>query len=330
MELINWWMPIAWLAVIAVFVLIVILVRRHQRRASGRAVRIAHAERLSALPGYARAVSRFRLLLLASTALVAALVLSAVALSSRPVSVTSFQPELHNRDIVLCLDTSGSMTDYDVAILDTFSELVDEFEGERIGLTIFNASAVTYFPLTTDYDYVAEQMSKLRDNMADPDTDYAYTDGTLLGDGSSLIGDGLASCVMRFDNLDEERSRSIIFATDNFVAGKQLIPLPEAGRYALDNGVVVYGVNPGDAASKDYIAELATEMRDTVESTGGEYYALDDPDAIPEIVDSIQSEEASALDAPVQIVRTDEPVLAIWIALLGTIAILLLGWRLKR
>ncbi|SEC07085.1 von Willebrand factor type A domain-containing protein [Paramicrobacterium humi] len=330
MELINGWMPLAWLAAIAAFAVVIVLVRSRRRRASRSAARIAHAERLAALPGYATARSRLRALLIAGVAVAGVLLLSAIALSSRIVAVTSHEPELHNRDIVLCLDTSGSMTDYDVAILDTFATLVDSFEGERIGLTIFNASAVTVFPLTTDYDYVTEQMSKLRENMADPDTDYAYTDGTLLGDGSSLIGDGLASCVMRFDNLDEERSRSIIFATDNFVAGKQLISLPEAGRYASENGVTVFGVNPGDAAAKDYIAELATEMRETVESTGGSYYALADPDAIPGIVHAIQSEEATAMTGPPQMVRTDQPVPYLWIALLSTIALMLLGWRLRR
>lgn len=331
MALINWWMPIVWLAVLVVAAAAGLLVgRTARRRPTASAVPVAHADRLASLPGYRRVVRRYRGLLLATVALVVVLVLSAVALSSRLVSLSVFRPELHDRDIVLCLDASGSMTEYDAALLDTFANLVDSFEGERIGLTIFNASAVTYFPLTTDYDYAKKQMESLRDDMTDPATDYDYTNGTLLGDGSSLIGDGLASCVMRFDDLDEDRSRSIVFATDNYVAGKELITLPEAGEYASSKDVTVYGINPGDTGSQDYIAELAKQMQDAVEATGGKYFTLDDPSTVPSIVESIQEEESGTIYGAPVIVRHDQPVPFIWLSLLGTAAIIVVGWRLRR
>ncbi|PFG30968.1 vWA domain-containing protein [Paramicrobacterium agarici] len=329
MEMLNAWAPLAWAAAVVVTVLVALLIRSRRRSASS-AVRVAHLDRVTELPGFRTARARLRVGLGIAIAVTAVAVAASAALTSRIVTVRTVTPEVHNRDIVLCLDTSGSMTDYDVAILDTFIELVDEFEGERIGLTIFNASAVTYFPLTTDYDYVADQMITLRDNMEDPNTDYAYTDGTLLGDGSSLIGDGLASCTMRFDNLDDDRSRSIIFATDNFVAGKQLVSLPQAGQYAKDNGVVVYGLNPGDSTAQNYIEELAAELKDAVEMTGGEYFALSDPQAVPEIVHSIQEQEASAMDAPSYVVRSDKPDVFLWIAFCAILALLALGWRLRR
>ncbi|WP_235940763.1 vWA domain-containing protein [Paramicrobacterium fandaimingii] len=327
--MINGWMPLIWAGALVVTVIVALLIRS-RRRAGTSAVRVAHLNRVSMLPAFRRARSRMRIALAVGIAVTTIGIAASAALSSRIVTVHTVTPEVHNRDIVLCLDTSGSMTDYDIAILDTFIELADQFNGERIGLTIFNASAVTYFPLTTDYEYVTEQMTELRDNMDDPDTDYAYTDGTLLGDGSSLIGDGLASCTMRFDNLGEDRSRSIIFATDNFVAGQQLVSLPQAGKYAKDNGVVVYGLNPGDSTAKNYIEELATELKDTVESTGGEYFALSDPQAVPDIVTSIQKQEASAIDAPSYVVRSDQPDLPLWIAFWSTIALLGIGWRLRR
>ena len=42
----------------------------------------------------------------------------------------------------------------------------------------------------------------------------SFVEGTKEG-GTSLIGDGLASCAMRFDDGERRRSRSIVFATDN-------------------------------------------------------------------------------------------------------------------
>lgn len=330
MELMHGWMLWIWLGVLAVAAIVGVVFAVRDGRVGRDAVRIAHRERLLRLPAYRRARGRLRLGLVVALAVAIVGVVSAAFLSTRVVAVQKHTIEQNNRDIVLCLDTSGSMTEYDAAILESFGELVEKFDGERIGLTIFNASAVTYFPLTTDYDYVAAQMDDLRENMEDPDTDYAYTDGTLLGDGSSLIGDGLASCVSRFDHLDEERSRSIVFATDNYVAGKQLVSLPEAGKYAEDYGVVVYGLNPGDANGKNYVAELAAEFRDTVESTGGEYYAMDDPDAVPGIVESIEKQEATTLEGPTQIIRTDEPEPLLWLALVATLALLTVSWRLRR
>ena len=55
---------------------------------------------------------------------------------------------------MLCLDVSGSMIAYDAAVLEVFEQLTEEFTGERISMVVFNASAVTYFPLTNDYDYI--------------------------------------------------------------------------------------------------------------------------------------------------------------------------------
>lgn len=331
MALTYWWMPVAWLVVIALVLGIVLWVRsRSKARREAAAIPVAHSERLTSLPSYRRAIRRYRAFLITGVIVVGVAIVSAVVLSSRPVSITSYQPEMRNRDIVLCLDVSGSMVEYDAAVVETFSTLVSEFDGERIGLVLFNASAATYFPLTADYRFVEEQLDVLMADLTSPNSDYSFTNGTLLGNGSSLIGDGLGSCVMRFDDVESDRSRSIVLATDNYVAGEQIMTLPEAGEYAESRDVTVYGLNPGDIDSKDYIAQLAEEMRDVVTSTGGAYYALDDPSLVPSIVNSIQREQTTLLTGPPQLVRNDEPTWPIVAGLLGTALIMFVGWRLKR
>jgi len=331
MALIHWWMPFLWLLAIAIVVGAVVWARSRSRSARrADAVPVAHSERLTELPAYRRAIRRYRALLAVGIAVVGIVLASAAVLSSRPVSITSYQPEMRNRDIVLCLDVSGSMIDYDAAVVKTFGSLVREFDGERIGLVLFNASAATYFPLTSDYSFVEEQLDVLMADLTSPNSDYSFTNGTLLGEGSSLIGDGLGSCVMRFDDVETERSRSIVLATDNYVAGEQIMTLPEAGEYAESRDVTVYGLNPGDVESKDYIEQLADEMRDVVTSTGGSYYALDDPAAVPAIVSSIQREETTRLTGPRQLVQNDEPTWPVIAGLLGTALIMFVGWRLKR
>jgi Ca-activated chloride channel family protein len=325
-ELILWWVPIVW-AVVIVGVWLVVR-RRAGRRGNGVSLPIAHRDRLTSLPGYARAVRRYRRLLAATVAALVLLLVAAVALSARPATVSSVQPRMENRDIVLCLDVSGSMVDYDKEVLDVFADLAERFTGERISLVIFNASAVTRFPLTTDYDYVAEQLADLRAEFDADDNE--YFSGTLFGNGSSLVGDGLASCAVRFDSPGTDRSRSVILVTDNLIAGEPVFSLPEAGALAEDEGVRVYGINPGDTRAKAYLADLATEFRTVVEGTGGAYFPLDDPDAIPSIVERITAEQAAAISGEPELVLLDQPAPWVLLAFLGLSGLFVLAWRLRR
>ncbi|TBN56359.1 VWA domain-containing protein [Glaciihabitans arcticus] len=328
MEVIFWWMPLLWLLVIAGVVAVLLWLRRKRAGADSSSLPIANSERLTSLPGYARALRRYRALLAGVCASIVILLLVGIGLTMRFASVDVRQPELKSRDIVLCLDVSGSMIDYDSEVVDVFSDLADEFEGERISLVIFNASAVTYFPLTSDYDYIQRQFAKLQEEFVSPDQ--SYYEGTLIGDGSSLVGDGLASCATKFDAPDDPRSRSVILVTDNLIAGEQIFTLPEAGQLAADRNVRVYGINPGDSSAKSYLDELATEFKQVVEATGGGYFALEDPENIPAIVDAITAEQAALMKGPVQLVRTDEPGFFVLLAFLGVAGLFVLAWRLRR
>ena len=319
---------VAWAVAVVAVITAVILVRRSRRRSADPGIPIAHRERLTALPAYRRTLLRIRILVGAMALMIVFLIASSAALTARPATVELINPELHNRDIVLCLDVSGSMIAYDAAVLEVFTQLTDEFTGERISMVVFNASAVTYFPLTNDYDYIVAQLDRLAGEFESEDA--SYFSGTLFGNGSSLVGDGLASCVTRFDRTDSERSRSIIFVTDNFVSGEEIFTLPEAAALAADRGVRVYGINPGDASEKDYLAQFAIEFEDAMVSSGGAYYALEDPAVVPAVVDSITAEQAAVIPGASEIVRTEHPELPILAAFVVLAGLMVLGWRLKR
>ena len=115
-----------------------------------------------------------------------------------------------NRDIVLCLDVSGSMTAADAAIVQRFLELVEQFHGERIALVVWDSSAAQVFPLNDDYDYVEEQLASIADETSsdvgdvgdifggDPDVNFLRCGRARpSATGCRSIGDGLASCVLR-------------------------------------------------------------------------------------------------------------------------------------
>jgi hypothetical protein len=328
MEVIFWWMGLVWLVVIAAVVAIVVVRRRRRADDAAAPIPVAHSERLTELPGYRAALARYRALLFSLAAVLVIALVASIGLTMRFASITLVQQDEHNRDIVLCLDVSGSMIDYDTEVLDVFSELAEKFAGERLSLVIFNASAVTYFPLTSDVDYIQSQFTRLQEEFESPDLE--YYDGTLVGNGSSLVGDGLASCAVRFDQPDQDRSRSVILVTDNLVAGEPIFSLEDAGDLASERGIRVYGVNPGDSTAKDYLDELAQEFEKVVLATGGSYYALDDPSAIPSIVTKITSQQAALNKGPVQLVHDDEPALAVWLIVLAMLGLFGLAWRLKR
>jgi len=327
-EVIQWWAPIAWLLLAAAVVAAVVLIRRRRAKADAASLPVANTDRLTGLDSYRRAIARYRLLISLIAVAVIVLLAAAAGLTARFSTTTSYQPDLRNRDIVLCLDVSGSMVDYDARVVDVFADLATRFEGERLSLVVFNASAVTYFPLTSDYDYIISQFDTLQSEFTSGTDDF-YA-GTLIGNGSSLVGDGLASCVTRFDALDQERSRSVVLVTDNLVAGAPIFTLPEASDLAKDRSVRVYGINPGDTTAKGYLESLAIEFQDAVENTGGGYYALDDPGTIPTIVDSITAEQAALSKGPVQYIHDDQPGAWVWLALLGLGALFVVGWRLGR
>jgi hypothetical protein len=311
--------------VVAVAVGLILGLRRGGRGRSGDTARVARAERLRSLPTFRKALARRALALSGILALGAVTAIVAGVVAARPMSAQTIQPVNTSRDIMLCLDVSGSMSEVDVEVLTVFEELLDGFEGERIGLTIFNSSPVRIFPLTDDYDFIREHLDSMTRSFDYVDEIPEHWVGTLNGDGASLIGDGLAACTMGFDRPGDDRSRSVIFATDNEVNGASIVTLDEAAAYAASKEVRVVALNPVQGKDADVSAELSA----AAESTGGAAFGLRDTTTVSDIVEQVQEQEATELRGEAQVVWTDAPNL--WIAVL---AVCLLGfvvvlWRVR-
>lgn len=251
-------------------------------------------------------------------------VLGTVLLTTRFATAATDRPEQHNRDIVLCLDVSDSMTSVDAGILAAFADIAAGLEGERIGLTIWNSSAITIFPLTNDYAFIANQLDGAATALEEFDFD--FTAGTVQGEGSSLIGDGLASCLQRFDRPEETRSRSIIFASDNKVSGEQVFELPEAADLAIEREVAVYGVTPPYGLDGDEGAA----MKKTLDRTGGVTRSLDNPDLAAELVDQIEAEEAQRMEGSPRRIVADRPLVGLLLVGLGLAGLAVAGWRTRQ
>ncbi|HET8867542.1 MAG TPA: hypothetical protein VFM87_04360 [Agrococcus sp.] len=299
------------------------------RRRRDRGLPVAHVDRMTGLAGFRSALLRYRLWI--GGALLASLLGATIAgaVAARPSGIHANQEDDYKRDIMLCLDVSGSMVDVDAEILGVYQEIARGLDGERIGMRIFDASSVMAFPLTSDYEYIAEQLGRYQralNGTLGPDEQFNYLAGTANGLGASLVGDGLASCVLDFADLEaSERPRSIILATDNIVNGQQIFSLPQAGQLAVDHEVRVYAINPfdwgGDMASQ--------ELRDTAEGTGGAYFPLDFAQTVPQIVDRVNAIEAGYIETPPQIQVVDRPGALPLVVLIVFATVCAIAWRVR-
>ena len=319
-----------WIALGGAFSWYVFLYQAKKKKAHHKKP-VAHAKYLKELPSYKAAATKYAWFVRVLAVCVAMALFLSLVLSVRPASRNTETPESRNRDIVLCLDVSGSMTEVDAKITETFAEMAKGFKGERIGLVIFDSSAATIFPLTDDYDFVIDTLNKTKEAYTNEDYSketYDIYSGVSEGEGSSLIGDGLASCVLRFDKLETKRSRSIILATDNYVNGNPIVDLGQAAALAKKKGIRVYGLNPWDYTSDYSVDENSLAYKRAVLLTGGDYYKISDANAVKDIVNKITAQEATRLKGSPVLAINDQPRYWIVASLVAVLLVLGLCWRL--
>ncbi|HIZ97017.1 MAG TPA: VWA domain-containing protein [Candidatus Janibacter merdipullorum] len=327
MNLAWWWMPLVLIPVVLVIAGLGWWLAGRES-AKGDSVPVAHTRRLTRLPAYRAALGRQQMRLVGLAVIVGVTLLPLTIAAARPGTEQTIDPEKRNRDIMLCLDVSGSMFATDRAVLNNFSEIVKNFEGERIGLMLFNNQTVTAFPLTDDYELVSEQLEGYADGFSYySDSEYDPVTGTANPriPASSLVGDGLASCVQGFDHADEERPRAVILGSDNEVHGSGVYTLGEAADLAKENNVRVYALNPMAQGSNH------AQLSEATERTGGRAWALDSSGSTEDVTESIEELETARLPdvAPVH-VRTDLPTVPMVLALLGLLCLYPLLWWWRR
>ncbi|MBS4874849.1 MAG: hypothetical protein KHZ98_03180, partial [Actinomyces sp.] len=225
-----WWLIPVVLAVVAVATVVGWMLASRAGVRSGKKGWVANTGYLRGLPKYQALVRRTRAsLAIAFVCFLIAVIATSVS-AGAPVDRYVKHDKSASRDIVLCLDSSGSMLPYDSKIGGAFRQIISHFEGERISLQLWDAYSMTMFPLTDDYDMATDVLQDMSDTI---DTGLIQVGGKISGtrelfeylepvldenqEVSSLVGDGLASCIMGFDHNDKQRSRTILLATDNEV-----------------------------------------------------------------------------------------------------------------
>ncbi len=267
----------------------------------------------------APAWKRFGLLALRCAALI--LVVAAIA---RPQTGRSeHTTHTEGLDILLVLDTSGSMQAQDFKPKDRLyvaKEVVKEFvskrEHDRIGLVVFAAQAFTQCPLTLDYPVLTRLIDDVEIGM--------------LEDGTA-IGVALATAVNRLKN-SEAKTRLVVLLTDGQNNAGTIDPTT-AARVAATLGVKVYTIGVGTKGrapmpvndpifGKRMVSvevSLDEEMLTNIaELTDGEYFRATDREELFKIYERIDELEKTRIESETFVNYTDRfrwlllPVLGIF------------------
>ncbi len=297
-----------------VFVLFLIRFKKKDTYRKGN--KVANADFVESNPYYKKLMKQYRIF--GSIAILSLLLSTwaSLVMMSRPVEVETVTEEIRNRDIFICMDISGSVDETNLELVDQLKDVVKELDGERFGITIFNAKSILLIPLTTDYEYIMSMLDDLEKSFKESLVMTKYYDGeeltakeyeilmnfdyekyyfkyggTLSNEGSSYIGDGLATCLYNFSDLETnpDRARVIIMTTDNELNGTPLLTIEEAAQLCAKHDVKVFGVAPDHIMNEN-------QFKEAILSTGGGYYKTSDENAYKQLVNDIKATDATIIE----------------------------------
>ena len=180
------------------------------------------------------------------------------------------EKEISQREILVAIDLSGSMSTKDFvtkdgktvdrlqAVKEVLSTFFKNREGEKIGLILFGSSAFVQAPFTQDLEALNMLLSQLEVGMAGPKT---------------MLGDGIALGVKMFreNNISD---RMLILMSDGDDTGSRVPPKVSA-KLARENDVTIYSIAIGDPQNAGEHPLDTKMLQDISSSTGGKfYYAL--------------------------------------------------------
>ena len=239
---------------------------------------------------------------LALRCLAIALLVSAMA---RPQSgTTSTEVLTEGIDIMLCLDTSGSMQALDFTWQDEYQNrlqvvkrVVHDFiqgrTNDRIGMVVFGAEAFTQCPLTLDYGVLLSFLDRVEIGMA--------------GDATA-IGSALSVCVKRLKDL-QSKSKVVILLTDGCNNAGSIDPETAAGM-ARTLAIKVYTIGVGTKGKVPFLVETnfgkryvyqevdldEAILKKIAATTGGTYFKATNTDALVEIYRQIDEMEKTEIE----------------------------------
>ncbi|MGA1824056.1 MAG: vWA domain-containing protein [bacterium] len=207
-------------------------------------------------------------------------------------------------DIILCLDTSGSMQALDFKLngervdrLSVVKNVVENFikgrKSDRIGMVVFGEEAFTQCPLTLDYGVLVTFLRQVKIGMA--------------GDATA-VGSALGTAVKRLKDL-QAKSRIVILLTDGRNNSGRINPAT-AAEIAKKFNIKVYTIGVGTEGEAPFLVEHPlfgkhyvyqrvdldeASMKEIANITGGMYFRAMDTKALESIYEKIDEMEKTEI-----------------------------------
>lgn len=234
------------------------------------------------------------------------LVLLVLALARPQSAIEKTKIFVEGIDIVLAVDTSGSMRAMDFEIkgkkvdrLEVVKNVVRDFierrPNDRIGMVAFSANAYTVCPLTLDHDWLEKNIDRVKIGMI-------KKDGT-------AIGSAISASLNRIKDT-EAKEKIIILLTDGRNNAGRVSP-KLAAEAALALGVRVYTIGAGtkglapypvkDMFGKTVLRPVEIEideklLREIADMTGGMYFRATDTQSLEKIYEKIDKLEKTPME----------------------------------
>ncbi len=254
-----------------------------------------------------------------SLILAAAFWLALVVAATRPVWIhESVEVPISGRDILLALDTSGSMEQQDFSatnhsrfevVRSIAGEFVERRKGDRVGLILFGSLPYLYAPLTFDVDTVVEFLKSSQTKFA----------GSRTAIGDSI---GLAVKVLR---ERPAQNRILILLTDGENSAGAIDPL-QAMQLAVEHGIRIYAIGIGSApqSSTGLNQSDANVLARIAQATGGTYFHASNPRQLEQIYATIDSFEPIEAEVKSRVIANE---LYPWLLALSMLMLLALILR---
>ena len=260
-----------------------------QRRLTGRnALAVATVEnaRLGVRPALARVPSALTVL---------GLLLVVLALARPRVTHRSVSVESEGLDILLAIDTSGSMKAEDLSMGMTrvnrlqvakgvIADFVEKRPYDRIGVVVFGEEAFTQVPLTLDHQTLLDMLSQVEIGVAGPQ--------------GTAIGTAIAVSARRIKDIPS-KEKIVILLTDGQSNAGRVSPM-EAAQAAAALGIKVYTIGVG--SNRQGLLGLMSDGVDEegltaiAQATSARFFRATDVRALQQVYDTIGELEPSTAE----------------------------------
>jgi len=175
--------------------------------------------------------------------------------------------EISQREILVAVDLSGSMSTKDFkapdgkkidrleAVKGVLNSFFEKRKGEKIGLILFGTAAFVQSPFTQDFDALKHLLSELQVGMAGPQT---------------MLGDGIGLGVKMFEESNVT-DRMLILMSDGDDTGSK-VPPKTAAKLAAQNDVKIYSIAIGDPKNAGEHPINTETLKAIVKETDGKFY----------------------------------------------------------